>query len=60
MINHDNVIDLQVVALERGPSSRLTIPGWMSVQNVFPQSEHIFFAEFPIVLNSSQVFAVPS
>jgi hypothetical protein len=36
--NHDDVSDLQVVAVERGPSSQFTIPSWMRVQNVFSQS----------------------
>jgi hypothetical protein len=36
--NHDDVSDLQVVAVERGPSSQFTIPSWMKVQNVFSQS----------------------
>ena len=33
-LNHDYVSDLQVVALQRCPSSWLTIPSWMTVQNV--------------------------
>ena len=51
-LNHDDVSDLQDVALERGPSSLLKIPSWMTVQNVFSQSELVFFPEFPVVLNS--------
>ena len=42
MSNHD-VSDLQVGALERGQSSQLGIPSWMTVQNIFSQSELIFF-----------------
>jgi hypothetical protein len=40
-LNHDDVSDLQVVALKRDPSSQLTIPSWMTVQNVFSHSELI-------------------
>jgi hypothetical protein len=41
-LNHDGVSDLQVVALERILSSRVTIPSWMTVQNVFSQSELVY------------------
>jgi hypothetical protein len=43
--NHD------VGALERGPSSRLGTQSWVTVQNVFSQSD-LVFSEFPVVLNS--------
>jgi hypothetical protein len=33
--NHDDISDLQVIALERRPSSRCTILSWMTVQNIF-------------------------
>jgi hypothetical protein len=49
--NHVDISDLQVSALEKGSSSRLAIPSWMIVQNVFSQSE-LLFSEFTAVLNS--------
>jgi hypothetical protein len=54
--NHD-ISDLQVGALERRPSSRLGIPSWMIIQNVYSQSEHI---SSPAVLNSlkSDIFLI--
>ena len=51
-LNRDDVSDLQVVALERGPSSWPTILSLMTVQNVFSQLELVFFPEFPVVLKS--------
>ena len=54
----------KVGTLESGPSSRVGIPSWMTVQNDFSQSE-IFFppvvlnalkseiSEFPVVLNAA-------
>jgi hypothetical protein len=45
-LNHDDASDLQVIALERGPSSRLTILRWIFA------SRSSFFPEFPVVLNS--------
>ena len=50
-LNHDDISDLQVGALERGPSSRLAIPSWMTIQNIFSKLE-LVFSEFPVVLNS--------
>jgi hypothetical protein len=59
-LNHDDVSDLQVVTLKRGPSSRFTILSWMKVQNLFSQS-YLIFPEFPVILNSLKSdFAVPS
>ena len=51
-LNHDGVSDLQVVALEKGLSSRFTIPIWMTIQNVFSQSGACFLFLFPVVLNT--------
>jgi hypothetical protein len=54
-LNHD-VSDLQVGALEKCQSSRLGIPSWVTVQNVFSQSELVYFrfpsCEFAVVLKS--------
>jgi predicted XRE-type DNA-binding protein len=44
-LNHD-ISDLQFRALERGQRSQLGIPSWITVQNVFSQSE------ISVVLNS--------
>jgi hypothetical protein len=59
-LNHD-VSNLQVGALERGPSSRLGIPSWMIVQNVFSQLE-LVFVRVPSCLELTEVwhFPVPS
>ena len=65
-MNHDDVSDLLVIALERGQSSRLTVPSWMTVQNIFSQLElipscleltEIIFpsSEIPVVLSAAKV-----
>ena len=69
-LNHDDVSDLQVVALKRGQCSRFRIPSWMTVQKVFSQSELAFSqvpscleltavrfpsSEFTVVLNTAQI-----
>jgi hypothetical protein len=43
MANHDDVRDLEVGALEIGPSSQLAIVRWITIQNVYSHLVLVFF-----------------
>jgi hypothetical protein len=69
-LNHDDVSDLHVGALERGPSFRLAIPSWMTVQKpICPVGDRFFSvtscleltevrflsSDFQVVLSAAEV-----
>jgi hypothetical protein len=50
-----NLDDFQVRALERGPSSRLAIPSWMTIQKVFSQLEWPMLNDYPFNLGKETI-----